>query len=204
MYSTINKTKWGICSVCGTIDTPCVKVAKDLICLFCNNQKKAEKQIANAKLKQRVKGLIKYERAEGILDSVSELVLDIDRVLSRYIRLRDMGKDHKILCYTCDKPVPYQKAQAMHFINRQHMGTRFLLQNVKSGCFTCNVEKRGNLEVFAKRLEFDTPGIVEWLTEQSHTVVNVTKDELKSILLEYQQKLNIVEKKISNGQNNNK
>jgi hypothetical protein len=163
---------------------------------MCNNANKAKKQIANANLKQKVRGLIKYERAEGILDSISELTIDIDRVMSRYIRLRDMGKDHKIICYTCDKPVPYQKAQAMHFINRSHMGTRFLTENVKSGCFTCNVEKRGNLEVFAERLEKEHKGIVEWLTEQSHTVQNVTREELKHILFDYQQKLNIVENKL--------
>lgn len=195
--SYLPQSKFGSCSSCGATDTNVVKVKKDLFCISCHQANKTKVQIQKAGNRQRCRSLINYERAEGILDSISELTLDIDRVLSRYIRLRDMGKDHKIICYTCDKPVPYQKAHAMHFINRQHIGTRFLIQNVKSGCFTCNVEKRGNLEVFAKRLEIETPGIVEWLTEQSHVVTNVTKNELKEILFDYQQKLNLVEKKLT-------
>lgn len=195
-FSTINKTKWGDCSQCPNKDCACVKVGKELVCTQCHNTNKAKKQIANSNERQKLRGLINYERAEGILDSISELTLDIDRVMSRYVRLAAISKDHKLDCYCCGKRITWQKAHAMHFINRHHLGTRFLTQNVKAGCYECNVEKRGNLEVFAEKLELEHKGIVEWLTDQSREVFNGSRDELKMILFDFQQKLNLVELKL--------
>ena len=39
-----------------------------------------------------------------------------------------------------------------------------------------------NLVVYAERLNKENPGIVEWLIEQSHTVVSPTRNELKELL----------------------
>ena len=84
----------------------------------------------------------------------------------------------------------------MHFINRQHLGTRFLLANLRSGCFTCNVEKRGNIEVYGEKLNAETPDIVEWLQEQSRSVVSLTQSDLKELLFDFRQKLRLVETKL--------
>lgn len=192
----IAQTKFGNCSSCSATDTSVVKRGKDLFCLNCKRDIDTKKQVAKASVRNKVRGLINYERQEGILDSIQELTLDIDRVMSRYVRLAAIGKDHKLDCYCCGKRIAWQKAHAMHFINRQHMGTRFLTQNVKAGCYECNVEKRGNLEVFAEKLELEQKGIVEWLTDQSHEVFNGSRDELKNLLFDYQQKLKLVETKL--------
>jgi len=190
----IPQSKFGKCSQCGDTSVPCVKVGKELFCRDkCHRGNKVKQQMAKANLKQQVRQLVTYQRAEGIVDNVQELTIDIDRILSRYIRLRDMEADGKITCFCCDKRISWQKAHAMHFISRQHMGTRFLIQNLKSGCFTCNVEKRGNLEVYKERL---TPEVIDFLIEQSHTVSNVTRDDLKEILIDLQFKLKNVESKL--------
>ncbi len=194
--SIINKHKWGDCSVCYAKDTAVVKVAKDLVCLNCRKSQKNKVQIEKANVRNKVRSLGTYQREEGILDSIQELTIDLDRVISRYIRLRDMEKDGKISCFCCGKRVQWTKAHAMHFINRQHVATRFLLDNLKSGCFECNVEKRGNLEVYAEKLEKEKSGIVEWLREQAATVANVTRDELKENLISFQHKLRLVETKL--------
>jgi len=192
----IANSKYGKCSQCNSDDTQCRKRGKDLICLSCCKQIDNKKQIDKANTRNKVRGLITYERQEGILDSIQELKLDNDRVSSRYIRLRDMEKDGKITCYCCGKRVAWQKAHCMHFINREHMATRYLIANLHSGCFECNVEKRGNLEVYAQKLEHETSGIVEWLQEQARSVANVSVSELKETLYDFQQKLRIVETKL--------
>ena len=192
----IPKTKFGDCASCYLKDTAVVKVGKSLYCSSCRNSQKAMLYTQRANEKNKVRSLNTYQKAEGIVDSIQELILDNDRVVSRYIRLRDMEKDHKITCYCCNKRVLWTKAHAMHFINRQHIATRFLLANLKSGCFECNVEKRGNLEVYAEKLEKETPGIVEWLREQSASVASVTRDELKELLIDFQHKLRLVETKL--------
>lgn len=152
-----------------------------------------QRAMAKQREKTKVRSLIQDERESGVLDSVKELTLDIDRVMSRYIRLRDMGIDHKIECFCCGKKVDWKKAHAMHFINRIHLATRFLLANVKSGCVTCNVEKRGNLEVYEQRL---TPEIVNFLREQAAIVYSPSRSELKEILIDFQQKLKLVGTKL--------
>jgi len=201
MFSTLNKTKYGDCVACGSKDTEVVKVKKDTYCTQCHQKNKALEQIEKQKRKNalrldgsKVRKLGKEMRTEGIVDSVQELIIDLDRIFSRWLRLRDMESDEKITCYICDRRVNWQKAQAMHFISRQHIGVRFLTDNVKSGCVTCNVEKRGNLVEYEKRLEQERPGIVEWLREQSHTVTSPSRDELKQLLCDYQFKLNQIER----------
>ena len=194
--SLIPKSKFGDCCQCGLTDTNVVKVKKDTYCLQCHKSNKTKQQMAKQREKVLVRNLIDKQREDGTLDSTKELIIDLDRVTSRYIRLRDMEKDGKITCYICERRIKWEKAQAMHYINRQHLGTRFLLSNLKSGCFDCNVTKRGNLIEYAKKLESETPDIVEWLIEQSHTVSSPTRNELKELLCDFQNKLRMVESKL--------
>lgn len=196
MSGLIANSKIGDCTCCPARNTECRKRGKDLVCLSCCRSQDVKKQLAKQSVKQKVRSLITYERQEGILDSVQELVIDCDRVVSRYIRLRDMEKDGKIRCYCCGKPVKWEKAHAMHFVNRQHMATRFLMDNLHSGCVECNVEKRGNLEAYAEKLNEEKPGLAEWLQEEGRTVVSLTKSDLKAILFDYQQRLRHVEQKL--------
>ncbi len=190
----IPTSKWGDCSSCGDKNVAVVKVGKNLFCRDkCHRNNKVQQQVQKASERNKVRSLNTYQKVEGIVDSLQELTADLDRVVSRYVRIRDMEKDGKITCYTCDKRVSYLKAHCSHFINRSNMGTRFLLDNLRSCCYECNVEKRGNIKVFAERLTKENPTIVEWLNEQAHTVANPTRDELKSLLIDFQFKLRTVE-----------
>jgi len=191
----IANSKHGLCSICGQTSS-CRKRGKELICTQCCKTIDTKKQLAKANEKQKVRSLGTYQKEEGIVDSIQELTMDLDRVISRYIRLRDMEKDGKITCYTCDNRVKWEKAHAMHFCNRQHLGTRFLLQNLRSGCYDCNVTQRGNLIEYAKRLNKENNGLAEWLTEQSRQVISPTRQELKEILFDFHQKLRLVETKL--------
>lgn len=194
--SLIPQSKFGDCCQCGLTNTNVVKVKKDTYCLQCHKTNKTKQQMAKQREKVLVRNLIDKQRDNGELDSTKELILDLDRVVSRYIRLRDMEKDGKITCYICENRIRWEKAHAMHYIARQHLGTRFLLANLKSGCYDCNVTKRGNLVEYAKKLELETPDITEWLIEQSHTVASPTRNELKELLCDFQNKLRLVESKL--------
>lgn len=203
MYSTINKYATGICSVegCSPYEQEGSKTGKDFRCSFHHTQFKQQIALEKAKKKNalrsdgsKVRKLGKEMRTEGIVDSQQELIIDLDRVMSRYLRLREMGLDEKIVCFICDKKVSWQKAQAMHYIDRRHLATRFLEDNVKCGCYECNVEKRGNLEEYAKRLEENKKGIIDWLQEQRYSVAEPTRHELKMLLTDYQFKLNQIER----------
>ena len=98
--SLIARSKFGDCSRCNATDVDCKKRGKFLICNQCCKVEDTQKQIDKAKVKNSLHRLKKYQREEtDNMDSVQELVIDIDRVLSRYIRLRDAGMDGKVICY---------------------------------------------------------------------------------------------------------
>lgn len=197
--SYLPQYKIGDCSIegCGLTNTQGRKVGKEFICAFHYNQAKTTEQIKKANERNKVRSLITYQKSEGHFDGISELKIDLDRVSSRYIRLRDMEADGKITCYCCGKRVAWQRAHCMHFIDRVHMATRYLITNLHSGCYECNVEKDGNLEAYAAHLEKEQSGIVEWLEEQSRTITNITQSELKELLHDFHQKLKLVELKLS-------
>jgi len=148
--SLIANSKVGDCSRCGNTDTQVRKRGKDLVCLFCCRTEDVGKQVERAKMKGKVRSLITYEREEGILDSIQELTLDLDRVVSRYVRLAAMGKDHKCDCYTCDVRKDWQKMQAGHFISRKQLSLRWdTTNNIRVQCNQCNVNLHGTLKVYA-------------------------------------------------------
>jgi len=190
----IANSKQGDCSRCPATNTAVRKRGKELFCLACCRTEDVKSQMAKQREKVLVRNLITYEREEGILDSIQELTIDLDRVVSRYLRLAAMGLDHKCECYTCGIRKDWKKMQAGHFISRRQLALRWdTTYNVKVQCNECNVVKQGNLEVYAAKLEEENKGIVEYLYEKSRSVENTTRTELKVLLCEFQNKLRIVE-----------
>jgi len=159
-------------------------------------QKAMEKKKDSGKIRSRESYQSGYVAPVKSMDSVTSLKMDLDSIVSKYIRLRDMDNDGKIFCFCCDKELTYKSAQCMHFIDRVNMATRFLISNLKSGCYECNCEKDGNLKVYAERLELETPGIVDFLNEQSRIVASISPADLKEILIEFQYKFKMVEHKL--------
>ena len=83
-----------------------------------------------------------------------------------------------------------------HYIHRQDLATRFLENNCRVQCPRCNYNHNDDPVVFRNRLEAETPGITEWLLEQSREVCKPTRDELKMMIVDYRYKAKILEKKI--------
>ena len=197
MNTLIPRSKHGDCQQCGDKNVPCAKVGKNLYCLSkCHRDNKIKSYTQRASVRNQVRSLGTYQKAEGIVDSVSELMVDLDRVYSRWLRLANMGKDLKCDCYTCGARVMWTKAQCGHMISRSHLGLRWEPINTKVQCAHCNVGLHGNIEEFRKRLDLERPGTSEWLTDTSREVYSPTKDELKQKLFEYQQRLRLVETKL--------
>ncbi len=193
----IANSKIGDCSRCSNKDTAVRKRGKDLVCLFCCRTEDVAKMEAKSKMKNKVRSLITYERTEGILDSQQELILDLDRVTSRMVRLMAVEKDGNIQCFTCSSKKPLKQMHCGHFIPRANLVFRFdWTYNLRPQCPNCNVTLRGNLIEYAKRLNEERPNITEWMHEEARKVYSPSKDELKQMLVDYQQRLNILENKL--------
>ena len=141
----------------------------------------------------KVRTLVEYQKEEGIIDTIGELTIDLDRTYSKYMRLAAAGLDLKVQCFTCSTRKDYKLIQCGHFVPRAHLGLRWEEINTKPQCSYCNINLRGNLKVFAENLEKERPGIVEQLSEMARQVYSPTRDELKQQLTHYQNKLRIVE-----------
>jgi ribosomal protein L37E len=176
----INKKKR--CKSCGKIDYIFSKGECKQCAIVSTTQKRVEK----------------YELEQGIEqdESLQNLINDLDVVFSRYIRIKYSDNDGNSECFTCGKKEHYTTLQCGHFIPRANLGTRFLQQNCRPQCKTCNEYKDGNIEEYTIRLENENNGITDWLAEQSRQVYKPTRDEIKQMLFEYRHKLNLVKTKL--------
>lgn len=143
----------------------------------------------------RMKSVQKQEAKELSQDEdLQTLVNDLDIVFSRYIRLRDADLYGNIICYCCGDKVNWKLSDAMHFIPRAHMYTRFMEENVHAGCQKCNRFKSGELALYAQHLERDRSGSVEMLQEHSRIIYKYDRAELKSLIANYSNKLKQLQK----------
>lgn len=69
--------------------------------------------------------------------SLQMLIKEADAIFSKFIRYRDM-KDGKVICFICGAKIPFAEAQAMHYVDRDQMATRYNETNVHGGCEDCN------------------------------------------------------------------
>ena len=105
----------------------------------------------------------------------------LDRVFSRYVRMRDchggMGR-----CISCGRPITVNTCDAGHFIPRTHTATRWNIRNVHAQCRECNRMKDGNTEGYRRGLiERYGPGIIEQLTQKSRQTVKLSDNDYRTL-----------------------
>lgn len=76
----------------------------------------------------------------------------LDRVFSLYIRLRDSTSSGYFRCISCGQIKPFSQADCGHYINRQHMATRYDEMNCNSQCLKCNRFDEGNIQGYRRGL----------------------------------------------------
>jgi hypothetical protein len=197
--SIIPKHKTGNCSQCGDKDVPCVKVGKELFCLYnCHRNNKAKQQIGRASERNKVRALPHVsDNQKELAENRNNLIEELDIVTSRIVRI--MASDNKgyLNCYICGTKVHFTMADNMHFISRSHMGLRFDIRfNLRAGCKNCNQYLSGNLIKYAEQLEKEQVGLVEQLKERGREVEKIGTDELKQLLIERRARLKIIEQKL--------
>lgn len=76
-----------------------------------------------------------------------------DTEFSRYIRLRDMIPGTTVFrCISCGLIKPISQADCGHYINRQHMNTRYNEMNCNAQCRSCNRFDEGNIQGYRRGL----------------------------------------------------
>ena len=125
--------------------------------------------------------------------SRSKKIARLDAVFSKYIRRRDCGYKYG-RCISCDAVITFDRSDAGHYINRQHMAVRFDENNVHAQCRKCNRFDEGNIQGYRKGLiqrigEKNT----EMLEIKKHNVSHLSEVELDILISLYKQKLKEIE-----------
>lgn len=144
----------------------------------------------------KIEDFNKKQEEEITKEGLSDVISDLDAIISHYVRLRECDKELMVKCYTCDFIGKWTIMQCGHYVSRSHLYLRHDLRNLKVQCEGCNVHKRGNLLEYARRLEIDSPGITEILYEEKQLVYHPSISELKQMIADYSFKVSELKKKL--------
>lgn len=97
----------------------------------------------------------------------------LDREFSKYIRLRDAIPGTKAFqCISCWQIKPLNQADCGHYINRQHMSTRFSETNCNAQCRDCNRFHEGNMSGYRW-------GLIRRYSENQVLVLELMKNQIR-------------------------
>ena len=135
------------------------------------------------KAKKKDKPLPLFDKAGVTVKKKIDLKAKLDRVFSMYIRLRDSREfDFKAFrCISCGRILPFEKADNGHYINRQHMSTRFDEMNCNAQCSHCNRFQEGNMQGYRN-------GLIRKYGEQKVVLLEMKKNTIRKFSdFEYEQ-----------------
>jgi len=133
---------------------------------------------------------------DGVDESLANLSSDLDMVMSLYIRHKYSDSKGMVKCFTCPVVLPIKEIQNGHYIKRGNRATRFLEANLRPQCPTCNQDHNYDETPYTNALEAEQPGLAAELNELGKLTYKATREELKSLLIEYRAKLEILKKKL--------
>lgn len=82
----------------------------------------------------------------------TDYVAKLDKMFSRFIRLRDAMPNGCFRCISCGQIKPIEQADCGHFHSRRHMATRFDEDNCHAECRHCNRFSADHLIAYEKNL----------------------------------------------------
>lgn len=128
--------------------------------------------------------------------TTAALVKKLDRVFSKFIRMRAADACGTVECVTCMKPAHYTEVHAGHFIKRQHMSTRFDPRNVQVQCVRCNTYQGGRQDDYANWiLQNYGHEVFDELMALKRTARKWTREELESEIKRYESLVKDIETK---------
>lgn len=115
----------------------------------------------------------------------------LDRIFSQYIRLRDMMMPGRVFrCISCGSVMSIRQADCGHYINRQHMATRYSEVNCNAQCRHCNRFDEGNMSGYRDGLvrKYGETKVV-LLEAQKNEVRKYSDVEYQALIAHYQKEI---------------
>ena len=127
----------------------------------------------------------------------SKIVEQLDKVFSRYIRLRAANLDGFCECVTCGRSYHWQKIQCGHFMSRAKYSTRWTsepIPNCAPQCYGCNIRRQGEQYKFSIYLDQTYgKGSSDTLLLASNQIIKYSDQDLLDLIEEYTEKLKDLE-----------
>lgn len=122
--------------------------------------------------------------------SKPNLVKKLDRIFSRYIRLRDAMPNGYVRCISCGQIKKFEDVDCGHFHSRTHMATRFNEDNCNAECKFCNRFSADHLIAYQRNLikkigqqRFDL------LNAKAHSACHFLNSELEEMIDYYKKEI---------------
>jgi hypothetical protein len=126
--------------------------------------------------------------------SVTALKAKLDKVFSKYIRIRNTDENGYGECVTCAKCIHWKDGDAGHFITRAALSTRFEPRNVHLQCKGCNSFGNGMQYLHGKKIdEMYGSGTAETLYMISRQSVKIPPAEYQILIDSYTRIFNEIE-----------
>lgn len=106
--------------------------------------------------------------------STANLKSRLDTVFAMFIRLRDALPGGVFRCISCGRLLPFDQSDCGHYINRQHMATRFNEKNCNAQCRKCNRFDEGNIQGYRR-------GLIAKYGEPTVLMLEVMKNQINKI-----------------------
>jgi hypothetical protein len=114
---------------------------------------------------------------------------------SKYIRTRDSitfspDGENVVICYTCERTIPYKQAQAGHFQPGRYPIFLFDERQVHAQCYRCNINLKGNWPRYYEKMvnEYGKEEVEEMIAQRNN-FKQWKVFELEEIYLKYKGKL---------------
>jgi hypothetical protein len=119
-------------------------------------------------------------------DTTRALVNKLDRIYSRFIRMRDADNEGNISCVTCGKRFHWSEVHCGHWVKRQYMAVRWDERNTAAQCVSDNLYHGGKQDEFGKAI-IDRYGLDAFneLLSKKHETKKWTRAELQELIETY-------------------
>jgi hypothetical protein len=137
---------------------------------------------------------MKGRRKKKKADTTRSLVAKLDRVYSRFIRMRDADNEGRVNCVTCGRQFHWTEVHCGHWIKRQHMAVRWDERNTASQCVRDNLHMGGCQDVYGKYI-IDRYGLDAFneLLAKKHETKKWTRGELEEMIQTYSERVRMLE-----------
>ena len=126
---------------------------------------------------------------------ITTLKNKLDRIFSKYIRLRDRLKNTDcIKCISCGKIIHWKESDCGHYVNRSTMGLRYNEKNCNAQCRKCNRFEEGNMSGYTLGLiDKYGKGIIELLHSAKRLNTKITRFEYETLINHYNKEVKTLE-----------